>query len=335
MTEIHNSMEIRHLMALDDKLVNVGEWDWEAFEAHKLGMEVMSQADVMNFLKKPNRLLQAQEEAKRDAACHARRLCVVIDGFMPEAECDLLVSQLNPLLRPTASPSLRNFVLNYSHDAHEGDANARESTVELLSTISQRLWSRLNQLGEAIEDESGRALLRELRTAPKWSCRDYHVRHSSRGGSSGEMEMLLRAMSDHVRVMRYSVPEGKQTPTGDSLQDDGDFATDPRNSHHDGRNRRPTGDSFVTALLYLNSEGESPDGPGGEPLEGGHTLFLDDNGRPVARFAPRKGSLLLFDHHLYHRGERVWRGAKFCLRTDLLYMPCDARTGEPMVELMR
>lgn len=324
-------MEIRHFLALDDQRVNVGEWDCEAFEAHKLGMEVMPHADVMKYLKKADRLLRAQEESKRDAECHARRLCVVIDGFIPEAECDQLVLQLYPLLRSTASPSLHNFVLNYSHD---GDAEESESTVEFLSSISERLWSRLNEIGDAIEDESGRALLRELQTAPEWSCRDYHVRHSSRGGSSGEkMEMRLRAMSDHVRVMRYSAPVGKQTPTGDP-QDDGDFATDPRNSHHDGRNRRPAGDSFVTALLYLNSEGESPDGSGGEPLEGGHTLFLDGDGRPVARVAPRKGSLLLFDHHLYHRGERVRRGAKFCLRSDLLYMPCDARTGEPMAELM-
>jgi hypothetical protein len=55
----------------------------------------------------------------------------------------------------------------------------------------------------------------------------------------------------------------------------------------------------VTALLYLNSEGEAFEG--GEPLEGGHTLFLDDDAQPVARVAPRKGSLLLFDHHVYHR----------------------------------
>lgn len=68
----------------------------------------------------------------------------------------------------------------------------------------------------------------------------------------------------------------------------------------------------MTALLYLNSEGEAFEG--GEPLEGGHTLFLDDDAQPVARVAPRKGSLLLFDHHVYHRGERVRAGSKFCLR---------------------
>ena len=150
--------------------------------------------------------------------------------------------------------------------------------------------------------------------------------------------MRLSAMSDHVRAMLYTAPaaeardvaeeEEEVQPTG---RDEGDFATDPRNAHHDGRNRRAGGDSFVTALLYLNSEGEGLDG--GEPLEGGSTLFLDGEGTPVARMAPRKGSLLLFDHHLYHRGERVHRGDKLCVRSDLLYLPCDARTGAPMGEL--
>ena len=111
-------------------------------------------------------------------------------------------------------------------------------------------------------------------------------------------------------------------------------ATDPRNAHHDGRNRRPAGDSFLTALLYLNGEGESLEGEEGEPLEGGHTLFLSGDGDPVARVAPRKGSLLLFDHHLYHRGEGVRRGTKFCLRSDLLYQPFDSQTGELMSHLL-
>ena len=53
------------------------------------------------------------------------------------------------------------------------------------------------------------------------------------------MEMRLRAMSDHVRVMRYSAPV-EEAATGAAPQYDGDggFPTDPRNAHHDGRHRR-------------------------------------------------------------------------------------------------
>lgn len=189
-------------------------------------------------------------------------------------------------------------MLNYSHDS--GDAN--ESTVRLLTDVSERLYARLSQLG--LDGEAGRDLLRELAVAPEWSSRDYHVRHKSEhGGAGGEMEVRLSAMSDYVRAMLYSAPlepdGGAPSPAtgdhGEEARDEGDFATDPRNAHHDGRNRRPRGDSFVTALLYLNSEGEAFEG--GEPLEGGHTLFLDDDAQPVAR----KGSLLLFDQHVYRR----------------------------------
>ena len=100
---------------------------------------------------------QAQREACEEGANNARRLCVVIDGFIPQAECDLLASQLNPLLCSTKSPSLYNLVLNYSgaHDDHGAD----QKTVDLLMSISHRLWERLNSLDAA--DEAGRALLQE------------------------------------------------------------------------------------------------------------------------------------------------------------------------------
>lgn len=326
-------MAVRQVLSGDDR-VNVGEWDWEAFEAHKVGLTAMPNAGLMAFLKDQERLERAQSEAREDAVRHARRLCVVVENFLPEAECDQLALQLGPLLKSTLSPSLKNLVLNYSHG---GGSDAGESTTKLLTSVSERLWARLLELGTG--DAAARALLRELQTAPEWGCRDYHVRHAAQGGVAGEMEMRLRAMSDHVRVMRYSAaePDGTPSVTGhgqkhEEARDDGHFATDPRNAHHDGRNRRPAGDSFVTALLYLNSEGEG-EGEGSQPLEGGHTLFLDEDGRPVAHVAPRKGVLLLFDHHLYHRGERVHRGVKLCLRSDLLYLPCDARTGEPMPDL--
>ena len=330
--------EIRHFFNLyGDRRVNVGEWDWEAFEAHKRGQTELSQSDLMSLLKDQAHVDRIQTEAREDAAVNARRMCVVIDGFMPEAECDLLTSQLNPILQSTKSPTLHNLVLN-SSTADRGNLalnsstadRGEQKTIELLTSIAERMWDRLNALSET---EAGGALLKELRTAPEWSSKDYHMRHSVQGGEPEKMEMQLRAMSDHVRVMRYSAPaEEAQTGEAPKYDGDGGFPTDPRNAHHDGRNRRPAGDSFVTALLYLNGEGE---GVGeGKPLEGGHTFFLDDGGQPVARVAPRKGSLLLFDHHLYHRGERVIRGDKLCLRSDLLYLPCDTRTGETMMDLV-
>ena len=179
--------------------------------------------------------------------------------------------------------------------------------LELARHITVRLQARLSELDESAGD-AGRELLRELQTAPEWSARDYHVRHGE--GS----EMRLVGMSDYIRVMRYSA---------DAEKDGGDFDTDPRNAHHDGRNQRAEGDSFLTALLYLNSEED-------EGLQGGGTLFLDTDGATVARVSPKKGALLIFDHHLYHKGESVAQGVKYVLRSDLLYRACDARTGEAL-----
>ena len=319
MTRLSNQMRIRHLVSPDSsRKVNVGEWDWEQYHAHQCGASTLTPTEVMQILKRPDRVEALQEEARVDGQTNARRMCVVIENFFSEAECDKLVLQVKPLLNSTKSQTLRNLV-----------SPSDEDTIKLLSTIAEALDQRLRQLGTSVEDEEGQALMRELRVAPEWSCRDYHMRNAERGGE--DMEVRFSAMSDNVRGMLYSA---QSSPATGDEQNEGDFATDPRNAHHDGRNRRPAGDSFLTALLYLNSEGKSLEGEGGEPLEGGHTLFLDDDGKPVAHAAPTKGSLLIFDHHLYLRGSAVRRGSKFCLRSDLLYMPCDAQTGEPRRDLM-
>lgn len=227
-------MEIRHMLSLDDLRVNVGEWDWEAYEAHKRGTTEITQADIMAILKRQDQVERLQQEARDDAMLNARRLCVVVDNFLPECECDELLSQLRPLLRPTKSYSLQNLVINYSHDGTPSSED--EAAVKLLTSISERLWARLNELDSPSQGRSSHALLRQIQTAPRWSCRDYHVRHAEQGGVDGEMEMRLRAMSDHVRVMRYSATEtGGAQSTGDN-HEDGDFPTDPRNAHHDGRN---------------------------------------------------------------------------------------------------
>merc|ERR1719284_430483 len=148
-------MAIRRLLDLDDRRVNVGEWDWEQFEAHKRGQTELAQTELMAFLRKQERVDCAQREAHEDAANHARRLCVVIDGFLPETECDRLQSMLNPLLNSTKSPSLHNLVINYQ-DMDHGSCN--QETIKLLTSITERLWERLNNLDG---NEAGCALLRQ------------------------------------------------------------------------------------------------------------------------------------------------------------------------------
>jgi hypothetical protein len=62
--------------------------------------------------------------------------------------------------------------------------------------------------------------------------------------------------------------------------------------------------SQVTLVFYLNDD-----------FEGGETEFPELNQRIV----PRKGRALLFQHRILHIASEVVRGAKFVLRTDILY----------------
>jgi hypothetical protein len=84
--------------------------------------------------------------------------------------------------------------------------------------------------------------------------------------------------------------------------------------HYDGRFVRVDGPlagelSYVTCQLYLN-----------EGFEGGSTKFQDPN--DSTRFhdvVPRTGSVLLFEHGLFHSGDLVVAGRKYAIRTDVMY----------------
>lgn len=87
--------------------------------------------------------------------------------------------------------------------------------------------------------------------------------------------------------------------------------------HHDGSYRRSreagpdrVGEvSCITAQFYLN-----------EGFQGGTTRFLNDwNESEFYDVVPKIGSLLLFQHDLYHEGALLIEGRKYALRTDVMY----------------
>ena len=84
--------------------------------------------------------------------------------------------------------------------------------------------------------------------------------------------------------------------------------------HHKSRLQQ----SCLTFLIYLSDAAE---------CEGGDTLFYEagptSNAQPVAKVAPRAGSLIVFDHRLWHAGARVTSGVKYILRSDVLYRAPD------------
>jgi predicted 2-oxoglutarate/Fe(II)-dependent dioxygenase YbiX len=79
--------------------------------------------------------------------------------------------------------------------------------------------------------------------------------------------------------------------------------------HRDGAFVRRDGDrSLYTLIVYLN-----------DGFTGGTTDFsLPQLDEPLV-IEPERGMVLLFQHHLRHRGAPVISGVKYALRTDVMY----------------
>jgi WD40 repeat protein len=99
--------------------------------------------------------------------------------------------------------------------------------------------------------------------------------------------------------------------------------------HQDGvHHRGPTQRSRLTFMIYLTD---------GDAFEGGDTVFFADGPRAtregeahppvVARVRPRAGSLILFDHRIWHAGEAVTRGVKHIVRSDVMFEAVDEAAG--------
>jgi hypothetical protein len=73
--------------------------------------------------------------------------------------------------------------------------------------------------------------------------------------------------------------------------------------------------SRFTVLIYLNDKSDSE-------LEGGSTIFYENGSIRVLTMEPETGTALIHGHGdkcLLHEGSLVTKGAKFVLRTDVMY----------------
>merc|ERR1712060_767759 len=80
--------------------------------------------------------------------------------------------------------------------------------------------------------------------------------------------------------------------------------------------------SFLTVQLYLN-----------DTFQGGRTTFISDRLVPIE---PAPGTVVVFDHELYHRGGQVTEGVKYAVRLDVAYglVPRgDPNKRDPLVAL--
>ncbi|WP_404941496.1 2OG-Fe(II) oxygenase [Pseudomonas danubii] len=88
-------------------------------------------------------------------------------------------------------------------------------------------------------------------------------------------------------------------------------------AHQDGVHHRQRQQSRLTFMIYLNDDAFS----------GGETVFFEgrsaamSNRNSTLRLRPRKGSLIVFDHTLWHAGALVDAGQKYIMRSDLMYEP--------------
>lgn len=83
------------------------------------------------------------------------------------------------------------------------------------------------------------------------------------------------------------------------------------NPHYDGERIIKETDlrSFKTCIVYLNSE-----------MTGGTTDFLNDNGTQILHsIKPETGSVLIFNHHIWHTGTELLSGYKYMIQTMIFY----------------
>lgn len=135
----------------------------------------------------------------------------------------------------------------------------------------------------------------EMRAAELWERVKYFVPTDVRIGE----RLVPKELNERLRFLRY---------------DPGEYFK----PHCDGSYSHPVGHSKymdvsrITLQLYLN-----------EGFVGGETRFFGDwnHKKQVYDVVPKTGSVLLFEHQLYHSGETVVRGRKYAMRTDIMFTP--------------
>jgi WD40 repeat protein len=88
-------------------------------------------------------------------------------------------------------------------------------------------------------------------------------------------------------------------------------------AHQDGVHHHQNTQSRLTFMVYLNDDAFS----------GGDTVFFEQRSAAMSNrdailcLRPRRGSLIVFDHALWHAGAIVDSGRKYLMRSDLMYEP--------------
>lgn len=104
------------------------------------------------------------------------------------------------------------------------------------------------------------------------------------------LDELILGVNSKIRYCKYS-PNQEFTVHQDGIHYLSDYS-----------------ESKYTFLLYLNDD-----------FLGGETLFFNTKTDkvPLKSIHPKKGTLIIFDHRIWHSGKKVLKGNKYILRSDL------------------
>jgi len=101
----------------------------------------------------------------------------------------------------------------------------------------------------------------------------------------------ILGLNDHFRYYHYS-------------------PTEYFKPHKDGHTKIPGKESLLTVLFYLND------------TDGGETILMPDGYSKKESWItvnPKKGSILIFEHDIWHEAKPVNSGEKFVLRSDVFF----------------
>jgi len=243
---------------------------------------------------------------------HAPSHCaaVVVDHFWPPQECQALIQM--------GRGGGFQYITEATHTAPDGskykvqlaNPNPHKLAVFEDSTILDRMWTKL------VEHPATHLLQSEWLLHYQQRCWNENKRIKPVG------------LNPRIRVLEYNAKDG-----------------DRFEPHFDATTHVGPHTSHITVLLYLN------DGNGVD-FDGGETLYLDshiskynnksrfsttskdnkdarqeDGQDHVVKIAPQAGTLVMFEHDLYHAGAPLLWGTKYVMRTDILFETITTEEG--------
>lgn len=233
----------------------------------------------------------------------------VIDNFMTEAECKELLALAE---QSTETGEWERAMINVGYGKQVLATDYRNCGRIIFDSpeIADRLLARLKPFFE------------------RWDTITLQNKLGVTGLAGRKHVFSLMRLNERLRFLKY-VGGGYFRP------------------HCDGKYRTPDGSetSFYTIQLYLNGDGEegqdleqfakrqkeetsgqsmkSEDGEEDrqEKLLGGATSFLPSPmSKQAVRVWPKTGQVLVFQQNdMWHCGDSVYRGAKYTMRTDVMY----------------